>query len=125
MPHSKLLLQSQGSRLLSRNSRMSRGHSELRSRHRQSTAAKRGHLMGGRARSVSEGHSGSGARYHDAVSESQQEWQRRAKKENQRLREKLKLQEETNTELRKEIERLHEKLEYMDELHKKSQKAKI
>ena len=74
---------------------------------------------------MSEGHSGSGARYHDGTSEGQQEWQRRAKKENQRLREKLKLQEETNTELRKEIERLHEKLEYMDELHKKSQKAKI
>ena len=74
---------------------------------------------------MSEGHSGSGARYHDGTSEGQQELQRRAKKENQRLREKLKLQEETNTELRKEIERLHEKLEYMDELHKKSQKAKI
>lgn len=47
------------------------------------------------------------------------------KKENLKLRQKLKVQVEANAELRRDIERLHEKLSYMDELHRKAQQAKV
>ena len=80
--------------------------------------------MRGTAYSASDGNSGSG-QHPDGASEHHRQERKRVNKENFKLRQKLKVQEEANDELRRDIERLHEKLIYMDDLHKNAQKAKI
>lgn len=80
--------------------------------------------MSGKAYSGSDGDSCSG-QHPDGASEYHRQERKRVKKENFKLRQKLKVQEEANGELRRDIERLHEKLTYMDELHRKAQQAKI
>ena len=93
--------------------------SERGGRRRQSATGKRRQATSGKAYSVSDGNSGS-ACHQDVASETYRQERKRVKKENLKLRQKLKVQEQANGELRRDIERLHEKLSYMDELHRKA-----
>jgi len=80
--------------------------------------------MSGKAHSCSDDNSGSRLDP-DGAGEHQQVEKRRIVKENRKLRQTCRVQEEANAELRQDIERLRDKLVYMDELHRKTQQAKI